>query len=72
MSLNLVGACLATNNRDHPSIGMTKTYDNTQRVKVGDEILDIQDAVQHNVQIMVRYLKKKVDRKQDGEANWGR
>ena len=58
MSLNLVAICLATNNREHPSIKMTQTYDTTQRVQVGDKILDLQEAVQHNVQIMVTYLKK--------------
>ena len=54
----MVGACLATNNRNHPSVGMTKTYDNTQRVKVEDKYLNLEDAVEHNIKIMLMYLKK--------------
>ena len=41
-----------TNNRGHPYIEMTKTYDNTQRVKVRRKCLNLEEAVGHNVEIM--------------------
>ena len=59
MSLNAAALCIATNNSRHPSKNVTKKYDATQRVKVDNELLDLEEAVKHNVDVMVAHLKKK-------------
>ena len=53
MSLNAAALCIATNNSRHPSKNVTKNYDATQRVKVDNEFLDLEEAVKHNVNVMV-------------------
>ena len=59
MSINATALCVATNNSRHPSKNVTKKYDATQRVEVDDTFLDLEEAVKHNVNVMVAYLKKK-------------
>ena len=66
LSLNLTALVIATNNNRLPSKNVTKTYDATQRVKVDNMLpdvpnlfLDLEAAVEHNVDVMCARLKKK-------------
>ena len=57
--LNVMSVSLATNNRNHPSVGMTKTYNNNQRVKGGGKLLNLKEAVGYNVGTILSHLNKK-------------
>ena len=58
--INRLSIALATNNVQYPSVATTKKYDNSQRVSVGGKLLDLEEAVRHNVETIVKYYKKEV------------
>ena len=53
--LNVLSIATATNNIAFPSIGVTKSFDNKQRVMVDGVLLDLQDAATHNTQYFLNY-----------------
>ena len=57
--INLLSIGVATNNVQYPSVGITKKFNNMQRVSVGGKLIDLEKAVKHNVRTIVKFYQKK-------------
>ena len=57
--LNVLSIATATNNIEFPSAGVTKSYNNKQRVLLDGGFMDLQDATTHNVKCFVKYYAGK-------------
>ena len=59
LSVDVLSIAVATNNIQYPSVKVTKSYNNKQRVYFGSKVLDLQGAVKQNVKTFLKYYKEK-------------
>ena len=56
--LNVLSVATLANNIEYPSVGVTKSYNNKQRVFVGGQLIDLQGTMMHNIKTVVTYYKE--------------